>query len=617
MTYKGYTGRLLEVNLTKRTVAVRETPKQMAEQHIGGVGFAAALMEEMVPVKTDPLVPEAPLFFMTGPLTGTMVPWSGRHCVAALSPLTGIWGEAFVGGTCGSALKKAGIDGLIITGRADRPVFLKVNAGQATIEDAAFLQGMDTVQTEREIRKRCGDSFKVSTIGPAGENLVRFASVMSDGPAARAAGRCGMGAVMGSKNLKAIAVIGGNPVEVAQAQKLTLSIREFLPQMVKTPVHCAAKASRVFTMFVRDGRHGVNNWRDGDLPGFEEAVLREIDDHAYHERPYQCAGCPTGCVESNVDAGGRRLNVWESLAPLGSQCGITDTAQIQQAYDLCNRFGVDSISAGGVISFAMECFAEGLITLKDTDGINMSFGNGQAALAMLKKICMRQGFGAVLSEGVRKAAALIGGGAERFAIEVKGLEAPAHDPRAHNFLALAYATDTRGANHTGAADPGIEGFDLMDMQAVRFSVEGTGRTVARGQNYATVLNSLVLCAFSHAGYAQYYSVDGFTGVTARQVVAWLNLATGMEHDFASLMLAGERSYAVKHAVNLRQGCGPVADRLHERFTGRRRGCGPAAEHLPPVGIMLEDYYRARGWQTDGTLTEAKSKELGIQHEGGI
>ncbi|MCX5901428.1 MAG: hypothetical protein NTX06_11995, partial [Proteobacteria bacterium] len=474
-----------------------------------------------------------------------------------------------------------------------------------------------TVETEREIRKRCGDSYKVSTIGPAGENLVRFASVMSDGPAARAAGRCGMGAVMGSKNLKAIAVIGGNPVEVAQAQKLTLSIREFLPQMVKTPEHCAAKASRVFTMFVRDGRHGVNNWRDGDLPGFEEAVLREIDEHAFHERPYQCAGCPTGCVESNVDAAGRRLNVWESLAPLGSQCGITDTAQIQQAYDLCNRFGVDSISAGGVISFAMECFAEGLITLKDTDGINMSLGNGQAALAMLEKICMRQGFGAVLSEGVRKAAALIGGGAERFAIEVKGLEAPAHDPRAHNFLALAYATDTRGANHTGAADPGIEGFDLMDMQAVRFSVEGTGLTVARGQNYATVLNSLVLCAFSHAGYAQYYSADGFTGVTATQVIEWLNLATGMEHDFASLMLAGERSYAVKHAVNLRQGCGPAADRLHERFTGSMRGCGPAAEHLPPVGIMLEDYYRARGWQADGTLTEAKSKELGIQHEGGI
>jgi aldehyde:ferredoxin oxidoreductase len=617
MSYKGYAGRLLHIDLAARTAEAREVAYGMAERHIGGVGFAAALMDEMVPVKTDPFAPQAPLFFMTGPLTGTMVPWSGRHCVAALSPLTGIWGEAFAGGTWGSALKKAGVDGLIITGRAERPVFLKVTDGAATIEDAAFLQGRDTVETEAEIRRRCGDSFRVSAIGLAGENRVRFASVMSDGPAARAAGRCGMGAVMGAKNLKAIAVAGLNPVGVAHAEKLTRSIREFLPQMVKTPEHCAAKASRVFAMFLRDGRHGINNWRDGDLLGFEKAVLREIREHAVREHPYQCAGCPTGCVESNIDTGGKRLNVWESFAPLGSQCGITDMSVVQKAYDLCNRFGIDSISAGGVISFAMECFAEGLITLKDTDGIDISFGNGQAALAMLERICRREGFGAVLAEGVRGAVSLIGGGAERFAIEVKGLEAPAHDPRAHNFLALAYATDTRGANHTGAADPGIEGFDLMDMQAVRFAVEGTGRTVARGQNYATVLNSLVLCAFSHAGYAQYYSAEGFTGVTARQVVEWLNLATGMEHDFASLLLAGERSYAVKHVVNLRQGCAASADRLHERFTGHRRGSGPAAEHLPPVGIMLEDYYRARGWQADGTLTEAKSKELGIEHTGGI
>jgi len=617
MIYKGYTGRLLLVDLTNRTVEARETSKQMVERHIGGVGFAAALMGEMVSVKTDPFAPEAPLFFMTGPLTGTVVPWSGRHCVAALSPLTGIWGEAFAGGTWGATLKKAGVDGLIIIGRADRPVFLQVTEATATIEDAAFLQGRDTLETESEIRRRCGSACRVSAIGQAGENRVRFASVMSDGPAARAAGRCGLGAVMGSKNLKAIAVAGSTSVGLAHTEKLTRAIREFLPPMVKTPEHCAAKSSRVFTMFVRDGRHGVNNWRDGDLPGFEEAVLREIDEHALHERHYQCAGCPTGCVESNVDHGGRRLNVWESIAPLGSQCGISDMKVVQEAYDLCNRYGIDCISAGGVISFASECFAEGLITLNDTDGIALSFGNGPAMLAMLEKICLRQGFGSVLAEGVRGAAALIGGGAERFAIEVKGLEAPAHDPRAHNFLALAYATDTRGANHTGAADPGIEGFDLMDMQAVRFNIEGTGRTVARGQDYATVLNSLVLCAFSHAGYAQYYSADGFSGVTARQVVEWLNLATGMDHDFASLMLAGERSYALKHMVNLRQGCAAAEDRLHERFTGSMRGCGPAAEHLPPVAIMLEEYYRARGWQADGMLTKVKLQELGLKNIGGI
>ncbi len=616
MINKGYNGVLLQVDLSSRRMVKRPITADLAERCIGGVGFAAALLHEMLPAATDPLAPEAPLFFMTGPLTGTMVPWSGRHCVAGLSPLTGIWGEAFAGGTWAAALKKAGIDGLIITGRSEQPVFLKIADGSATIEDATALQGLDTIATEAAIRKRCGDAFRIAAIGPAGERLVRFACIMSDGPAARAAGRCGLGASMGSKNLKALAVAGAGPVAVARPDLLSRSIRDFLPPMIKSPEHCRAKAASVFTMFVRDGRHGVNNWRDGELPGFEEAMLKEICDHAVHERPYQCAGCPTGCVESNVDAGGRRLNVWESLAPLGSQCGITDMATVQQAYDLCNRQGIDSISAGGVLSFAMECFSEGLITLKDTDGIALNFGNGRAALAMLEKICRLEGFGAVLAGGVRKAAARIGKGAERFAIEVKGLEAPAHDPRAHNFLALAYATDTRGANHTGAADPGTDGFDLMDMQAVRFEASGTGQTVARGQNYATVLNSLVLCAFSHAGYAQYYSADGFSGVTARQVVEWLNLATGMEHDFASLMLAGERIYNLKHLVNLRQGFGASADRLHERFSKSRRGHGPAADHLPPVEAMLADYYAARGWQADAMLTEEKIRELGIMQEAG-
>ncbi len=233
---------------------------------------------------------------MTGPLTGTMVPWSGRHCVAALSPLTGIWGEAFAGGTWGSALKKAGIDGLIITGKADRLVFLRVSDGTAAIEDAAFLQGADTVETEATIRKLYGDAFKVSAIGPAGENLVRFSSVMSDGPAARAAGRCGMGAVMGAKNLKAIAVAGSNPVGVAHAEKLARSIRDFLPQMVKTPEHCAAKASRVFTMFVRDGRHGINNWRDGDLTGFENAVLGRSGSMLFMNAPINVQDAPRGAL---------------------------------------------------------------------------------------------------------------------------------------------------------------------------------------------------------------------------------------------------------------------------------------------------------------------------------
>jgi aldehyde:ferredoxin oxidoreductase len=284
---------------------------------------------------------------------------------------------------------------------------------------------------------------------------------------------------------------------------------------------------------------------------------------------------------------------------------------VATANDLCNRHGIDTISAGGVISFAMECFEAGLLTENETDNIKLVFGNAAGMLAMLDKICGREGFGAVLAEGVTGAARIIGRGAERFAVEVKGLEVPAHDPRAHNFLALAYATDTRGANHTGAADPGIEGFDLMDMASVRFSVEGTAATVARGQNYATVLNSLVLCAFSHAGYAQYHSAPGFPGISARQVTEWFNLATGMERDFSSLLQAGERVFNLKHLINLNRGSTAGADRLHERFLTLKRGYGPAADHLPPVEKMLTDYYRVRGWDSDARVTDAKLHELGL------
>lgn len=610
MKYKGYTGRILNVDLTTGKIQSIPFSDVLAENSIGGVGAAADLMRGMVGPATDPLGRDNPLVFMTGPLTGTQVPWSGRHCVAALSPLTGIWGEAYAGGTWGKELKKAGCDGLVITGRADSPVYLKITDRQATIEDASALRGMDTYETEAFLRKECGGTAKVAACGPAGEKLVRFAAVLHDGPAARAAGRCGLGAVMGAKNLKAVAVSGSQSIQVAAQDALMSSIRAALPEIVKNPEHRLKKARAVFSLFVNDGRYSVRNWRDGELAGFDAAVLREIESHIRDAEPYRCAGCPTGCVESTVKSGVRQT-LWESISPLGSQCGITDMGYVRRANDLCNRFGIDTISAGGVISFAMECFEEGLITEKDTDGVSLKFGSGEAMLAMLEKICSREGFGAVLAEGTRRAAHMIGKGAEQYAVEVKGLEVPAHDPRAHNFLALAYATDNRGANHTGAADPGVEGFDLMDMAKVRFSVKGTAATVARGQDYAGILNSLVLCAFSHAGYAQYDSADGFTGLTARHVVEWFNLVTGMEKDFSSLMRAGNRAFTLRRLINLTRGLDASADCLHERFMNRKRGYGPAADHLPQVQEMVRDYYRVRGWDADGKVSRSTLEALGL------
>ena len=255
----------------------------------------------------------------------------------------------------------------------------------------------------------------------------------------------------------------------------------------------------------------------------------------------------------------------------------------------------------------MECFEEGIITEKDTDGIKLTFGNEPAQIAMLEKICRKEGFGAVLAEGTRKAAQMIGSGAEKFAIEVKGLEVPAHDPRAHNFLALAYATDNRGAIHTGAADPKMEGFDLLDMASVRFATEGTAATVARGQDYGGLLNSLVLCAFSHAGYAQFHSAIGFPGITAKHVTHWFNCTTGMDTDFDSLLQSGERSFNLRRLINLKLGLTPDLDTLPQRLSAHKRKVGPAADHLPPIKEMIADYYRVRGWDAKGKIEEKKLK----------
>jgi aldehyde:ferredoxin oxidoreductase len=611
MRYKGYTGKILKVNLTEREIESIPLSEKLAEDYIGGVGISAKVISDMARPGMDPLDGSNPLIFMTGPLTGTIIPWSGRHCVATISPLTGMWGEAYAGGTWGKELKKAGFDGILITGKAGHLVFLKIINQKVTIEDAATLKGKDTYETETLLKKYGDGKARVAAIGAAGENLVRFAAVINDGPAARTAGRCGIGAVMGSKNLKAITVIGNENIDVAEKERLKKSIKDTLPKLVKDPEHRLKKATSVFSMFIDDRRHGVNNWRDGELEGFKESFLKEVGKHARKGKPYLCAGCRTGCVESYVSSG-KRQTVWEVVAPLGSQCGITGMEYIQKAYEICNRHGIDSISAGGVISFAMECFEEGIITDKDTDGIRLAFGDGDAMLAMLDKICKKEGFGSVLAEGTRKAARVIGKGAERFAIEVKGLEVPAHDPRTHNFLALAYATDNRGAIHTGAADPKVEGFDLLDMEKVRFATRGTAEMVARGQDYAGILNSLVLCAFSHAGYAQNYSALGFPGITAKEVTSWFNLATGMEKDFDALMLSGERMFNLRRLINLKLGLDPALDSLPERLITVKRGRGPAANHLPPIKEMVADYYRVRGWDAGGKVKVKKLKRLGLK-----
>ncbi|OGL45603.1 MAG: hypothetical protein A2W05_06595, partial [Candidatus Schekmanbacteria bacterium RBG_16_38_10] len=427
----------------------------------------------------------------------------------------------------------------------------------------------------------------------------------------RAAARCGFGAVMGSKNLKAIAVRGDKKPEIHDEENLRENIKKSLPAFIHSKDHMLGKVKYVFTGFVEDGRHGINNWRDGELNGFKENLIEEVENHVRSGKPYLCRHCYTGCVESNI-IGEKRSTVWEVLAPLGSQCGVIDMHAINKAYELCNRYGIDCISAGGTISFAMEAFEAGIIAKKDTDGLDLRFGKAESMLELLKKISMKEGIGEVLGNGARSAAEHFGGKSPQFAIHGKGLEVPAHEPRSHNFLALAYATDNRGASHCSASNPRSSEEDFADLMKIRFDAKGTGRMVARRQNYTSMLNSLVMCIFSQAGYAQYYTPGDYQGISANNVVEWFRYVTGRDIDLKSFLLAGERIFNLKHLINLKRGITGKDDTLTERLLKEKRGgTSPAAENLPPLETMIEEYYECRGWDKDGKLTKEKLERLGL------
>jgi aldehyde:ferredoxin oxidoreductase len=416
---------------------------------------------------------------------------------------------------------------------------------------------------------------------------------------------------MGSKNLKAVAISGTKEVPLADREGLKLAIAKALPKLNFDPAHRLKKEQFLYGNFVDFGINSVHNWRDGVLEGFKEAVLEETKKHVYDAKPYHCSGCRTSCIESHVGEEGRLLH-WESFAPLGSQCGITDMSVVQRAFAICNKHGVDCISVGGVMSFAMECFEEGLIGGQDADGIELRFGNGEAMLAMLEKVCQREGFGAVLAEGVRGAARLIGSGAEKYAIETKGLEFAAVDPRFLNYVALSCATSNRGACHMETNDPQLAKDVLQDQRNFPFAVEGMAEKVVRGQNFGGILNSLAMCFFCTSGTAISSAPESYTGLSMDEVTQWFNLVTGMDWDYASLMRAGDKIYNLKHLINIKCGYDSTSDTLPERFTTLKRQPGPHPDHLPPIKQLVADYYKVRGWKKDGTIKAGKLKELGLE-----
>lgn len=607
MARYGTWGRLLRADLTNGKVTEEPISEETTRKYLGGSGLAAHYLSRETGPNTDPLGPGNLLAFLAGPLVGTKTPCSGRHCVVARSPLTGIWGESDAGGTWGATLKRTGYDGILVTGAADRPVYLVVTKEGAEIRDAGELWGLDTFATDEALERQHPRSVS-AVIGPAGENAVRIAAVMHDGDEARAAARGGLGAVMGSKRLKAITVQGDLTVPVAHPDALMASIREIAPTIrEKTKRLGALGTSGIVVPNEALGDLPIKNWTRGNWDGAPNISGERMAGTILTGR-YYCASCMIGC--------GRRIQVtdgrfgpfegagpeYETLGMMGSNCLVDDLEAISKANDLANRYGIDTISTGSLVAFTMEAFEKGLVGKEDI-GYEVRWGDGEALVRLVEDIALARGFGGILSNGISEAARQIGG--EEFAVHVKGLDLPAHDPRAFVSLAPGYATANRGACHLqgfsyafekGVTLPEIGVNEVMD----RFTSDSKGRMVAKSQDLMSVMDSLKLCKFLLYG-----------GVDVGRMAGWLAAVTGWDVDTEEILKTGERLYNLKRLYNVSLGVSRKDDTLPHRILTRKRGTGGSAECLPHLGLMLSDYYAARGWSEDGIPTRETLEELGL------
>ena len=609
---KGYMGKILRVDLTKGRVDVEALDESQAKKYIGGSGLATKILNDETGPQTDPLGPENRLIFMTGPFAATPVITSGRHHMVTKSPLTGAYTESDTGGTWGPYLKRAGFDGIVVTGKSSKPVYLWVTEGKAEIRDASRFWGVDTYDLDEAVRKETHNDAVVASIGPAGEKGVRYASIMNDGKEARAAGRGGSGAVMGSKNLKAVAVYGKYQVEMADPEGLKASLKEISPMVAKNTEGMRKNGTAGgLATFEALGSLPLQNWK---YQGRWEKGAAQIAGPAMTEKiltgNYFCERCVIGC--------GRRVKVdkgpfapvegagpeYESVAMLGSLCLVDDIEAIAKANEICNRYGMDTISAGAAIAFAMEAYEKGIITKKDTGELELLWGRGDVMVKMTEKIGKREGLGKLLGEGVRIAAEKLGKNAVEFSIQVKGQEMPAHDPRCFNAGAVGYATINRGACHLGFTHVFERVLSMpeigVDQPLPRLEVKGKGELAAKTQNIMGLFDSLKLCKFSMFG-----------GLKMTPILAWYNMVTGNSATMDEFLKAGERIFNLKRMYNVRCGISRKDDTLPSRFLTLKHEGEGLTPNLPPLGELLSDYYKYRGWSEEGIPAPEKLKELGL------
>ncbi len=612
-----FTGKILRVNLSEGKVSVEDVPEEYMKKYLGGIGLASKYLYDEVPKGTDPLGPENKLFFMTGPLTGTISPSAGRYDVVAKSPLTGIWGHANSGGQWANQCKRAGFDGVIFEGKSPKPVYLKIEDGEAELRDASHLWGKLTPETTDRIIEECGKGFRVACIGPGGENLVKYACVINE--KTRAAGRTGMGAVMGSKNLKALAARGKEAPKIAkEAEFKEVSKRQYdllNESMLKVGFESFGTNMLIDIVHAR-GALPTRNFQTGVFDQFEEISSQALSDKVLDSQ-INCFACPIACGRATSIKKGPWEGEkgegpeYESNVMLGSNCGIGDMEAITKANFLCNDYGLDTISTGVVIGFAMECYEKGILTKEQAGGLEIKFGDADMLVELTEKIGKREGVGDLLAEGTRLMAQKLGQGSIKFAMQVKGLELPAYDPRAAKICGLGYATAIRGGDHMAGYVQGPALIDTPFLVIDDSKIEDAFE-VNPAEAHVLVDQENALTFFDLAGCCKFM---GFL-LKAEEWVELVATSTGWDFDVKDFRKTGERVYNLVRAFNIREGITRADDNLPARFTEEPLPEGPAKGMVisqDKLDLFLDTYYDLRGWDKEtGKPTREKLTELGLE-----
>jgi aldehyde:ferredoxin oxidoreductase len=625
MSVNGYMGKILFIDLTDKTTKEQEPDEQTYRQYIGGYGLGARILFERLKPGIDPLGPENMIGFVSGLFNGTKAHAAGRFHVVSKSPLTGGWGDSSCGGIFGPRLKATGYDGIFITGRAEKPVYIQVDDGRIEFHDASELWGKDSSHTEELLREKHGKKTGIMSIGQAGENLLRIASIMND--FGRCAGRMGLGAVMGSKNLKALVVSGTHKVSISDKEEYQKQIDYMIHNITQERTPMANRlgeygTSLVYAKNIAIQDCPVQNWRSIGTEKYSMDQAMKLDGTAYKpyiKRKYACAQCPVGCgaIIEFTDSKGRKQEShrpeYETIGAFGALCLCDDIQAVMEANEACNRYGMDTIATGGIIAFAMECFEKGIITIQDTNGVDLSWGNKDAFLPMIEQIVFRKGIGAILADGSRIAAKKLGKGTMEFAIQAGGMELPMHDPRCWPGFGYGYALDPTPGIHckgpVGFIEHGWTDRQLEEIHSMRHLPDEKNIYKEKGDplrllnNWFHFFNGTGLCILGKFCYHRYPALELLGAITG-----WKDF--GMEEALA----VGERVNTLRQQFNVNEGLSYDDFKLPERARGSLPlEAGPTAGVTVDMEEVRRDYYAEMDWEyPSGRPSRQVVKKLGLE-----